>query len=170
MKVTLYNAISADGFIATADGDSNWVSSADETYFEREMKQAGCIVVGRKTFEQFKGDLYPVDGITNFVITGNSGKEETTGNLIITKQRPKDILDAAAKIGHDSVLLVGGGITNTSFLQDRLIDEVILSVHALLLGDGISLFEGANRRVNLSKLNVTELADGLVQIRYRVRY
>lgn len=54
------------------------------------------------------------------------------------------------------------------YLLAGLIDEVFLSVHPLILGDGIKLFEGAETDIKLEFLDQKELGEGLVQLHYRV--
>ena len=41
MKITLYAAISIDGFIAKKDGDSNWVSEIDTKLFYKKIAERG---------------------------------------------------------------------------------------------------------------------------------
>lgn len=169
MKVRLYNAISLDGFIAKKDGDSDWVSEADWETFEAEMQQAGCIVVGRKTFEQYQGELYPVEGILNIVMTKDESKLNEEGNVIYTNNNPEEIIQLAQDKNVNYILLIGGGNANASFIEKGLVDEVVVTVHPLLLGDGIRLFESGEIFQNLEKLSVSELADDLIQIIYKVK-
>ena len=79
MKLTLYNAVSIDGFIAKLDGDSDWVSESDAEIFESTCQKAGCIVMGKTTFEQFKGSLYPMKGVQNIVMSASSNHALTGG-------------------------------------------------------------------------------------------
>ena len=168
MKLTLYNAISIDGFIATQDGDSEWVSEVDVEYFEAEMERAGCIVVGRKTFDQYRDELYPVPGITNIVLTSDPDSGPPYDNVKYTDEEPASVLKLAESMGHDEILLVGGGKANGSFFDVGLIDEIILSVHPLILGDGIRLFESDSKLAKLELLSSQQLDEGLVQLKYRV--
>lgn len=64
-------ATSIDGYIAKKNGDSDWVSEVDAANFEQKIKEMGCIIVGRKTFDQYQGDLYPVPDVTNIVLSSN---------------------------------------------------------------------------------------------------
>jgi len=169
MKVKLYNAISLDGFIARKDGDSDWVSETDWPVFESEMQKAGCIIVGRKTFEQFLDELYPVEGVTNIVLTTDEGKEKEEGNVVYTAKSPSDVLELAKSKGYDTCLLIGGGNANASFIEKNLIDEVMVTVHPLILGDGIRLFESSEVDIQLERIETKELDEGLVQIIYKVK-
>lgn len=168
MKITLYMATSIDGFIAKKDGDSDWVSPVDSGIFEQKIKEKGCIVVGRRTFNQYHGELYPVKGVTNIVLTSNKTETDNADEAIYVSS-PEEAVKAAQGKGHTEILLIGGGTTNGLFLKAGLIDEVFLSVHPLILGDGIKLFENSEVNLSLEKLEAKELDEGLTQLHYKVR-
>jgi len=167
MKVTLYMAISIDGFIAKKDGDSDWVSPVDSANFEQKIKEKGCIIVGRRTFDQYRGDLYPVKNVLNIVLTSSSSQKSGEDNVAYA-QSPSEAVKIAQEKGHEQALLIGGGTTNGLFLKEYIIDEVFLSVHPLILGDGIKLFEKVETDIKLELLDQKELGEGLMQLHYRV--
>lgn len=167
MKTTVYCATSIDGFIATKDGDSDWVSRADTPYFEAEIKNAACIVIGGKTFRQFEGDLFPVKDIVNIVLTSDTGLAAKYPGSVFTATSPKEIIKLAKEKGYENILLVGGGNMNGAFLREGLIDEVIVDIHPLILGDGIKLFENAGVKANFEKISEQVLEDGLVLVKYK---
>src|SRR3972149_942623 len=168
MKITLYMAISIDGYVAKKDGDSDWVSEIDTKNFEREIKEKGCIILGRRTFKQYEGELYPVKDVTNIVLTTNSSIENSYPNVIYVNS-PKEAIETATNKGHDEALLIGGGTTNGLFFKEGLIDEVILSVHPLILGDGIKLFEDVEKMLELQLLNTEEIGNGIIQLVYKAK-
>jgi dihydrofolate reductase len=167
MKVTLYNAISIDGFIATPDGNSDWVNEADIPYFEKEIERCGCIIIGRKTFDQYEGELYPLKGITNIVMTTNPERERKYKDLIFTDKSPGDVLKMVKELGFEEVLLVGGGTTNASFLDAGLIGEIIVDVHPLVLGEGIKLFESKSQLTEFELVSTKSIDNGLVILTYK---
>jgi len=161
-------AISIDGYVAKKDGDSDWVSEIDTKNFEREIKEKGCIILGRRTFKQYEGELYPVKDVTNIVLTTNSSIENSYPNVIYVNS-PKEAIETATNKGHDEALLIGGGTTNGLFFKEGLIDEVILSVHPLILGDGIKLFEDVEKFLELQLLNTEEIGNGIIQLVYKAK-
>lgn len=167
VNVTLYMAVSIDGYIATKDGNSDWVSEADATFFQKEIAKAGCIIVGRKTFEQFYGDLYPIANVTNIVVSKKKHKTSNDKNVVFVSSVRRALKTAVQK-KHKKVLLIGGGTINSAFLKANLIDEIILSVHSHILGEGIHLFEGYEGIVTLQYQSSKTLSEGLTQLRYRV--
>ena len=162
-------AISIDGFIAKKNHDSDWVSEVDSEIFEAKIKKARCLIVGRKTFEQYKGELYPMAGVLNVVLTNNKSKLQETKNIIITNKSPKDIVKYLEGKGFKEIIVIGGGNLNASFLKENLIDEIFLSIHPLILGDGIKLFENIEKFVELRLLEVKKLKEDLIQLHYKVK-
>lgn len=157
------NAVSLDGFISTLEGDSDWV--ADDEVFQEVAEKHDCLLVGRNTYEQYKGEIYPVKNVVNVVLTSNPEKfaGEGTESLMFLNGRPGDVLDQLGALGFRNVMLAGGADTNGRFAQEGLINEVVLDVHPILLGEGKSLLGGFTGGLQL-KDSQTVKHDGFTQI------
>ncbi len=165
MKVILHLAISADGFIAKTNGDSDWVAPADEILFTNRIQEAGCIVVGKKTFEQYQGAIYPVEGVFNIVLTRN---QDATFRGATVATSAQEAIKRATNEGCSGVLIAGGGHTSAAFLEANLIDEIYFSVYPLIFGEGIKPFEGQPFNKKLELLGTKNLGDGLTELHYKV--
>ncbi len=163
MKVILHLATSCDGFIAKKDGDSDWVSPTDSKIFLKRAKSSDAIIIGRKTFEQYKGDLYPIPHIYNIVLTKKKASYKNT----ICATSPRQALQIAKKLGLKNILVAGGGKTSAAFLKASLIDEIFLNVHPLALGSGISVFEGLQSTKKIKLIGSKLLGQGLVELHYK---
>ncbi len=165
MKILLYNAVSLDGFIARKNFDSDWVSPKDSELFESRCKKAGCIIVGRHTFEMYP-DLYPMPGVLSIVLSSTqSGKSQGFEHVA----NPGEAVALANKLGYEDVILVGGAKANASLFSAGFIDEVILDVHPFYLGDGIGVFGDSGLAPALELISATTPGDGLVQLHYKVK-
>lgn len=51
MKVIMYMAISANGLIASPDDSASWVSTEEWDSYSLAVRSAGCLVVGRRTYQ-----------------------------------------------------------------------------------------------------------------------
>jgi dihydrofolate reductase len=67
-----------------------------------------------------------------------------------------------------SIWLMGGGDLISSFLDEHAIDEFIVSVVPVFIGDGIPLISRRHRHVPLKLQSIERFDDGLVQLHYRV--
>ncbi len=167
VKVILYMAVSVDGFIAKEDGDSDWVSPIDSEVFEAKTKEVGCIVVGRKTFEQYYGEIYPLEGVKNIVLTHRPDAQKESPNVFFADS-PEHAIKIAEAANLRAILVVGGGQTNSAFLNKNLIDEIFLTVHPLILGKGIKIFEDFEGDRNLRLIKIKPLTKDLIQLHYQV--
>jgi len=64
---------------------------------------------------------------------------------------------------------VGGGEVSAECLRLRLADEVRYSIVPMLIGDGISFFQGLDKDVALHLLEATAYKSGVVALRYEIR-
>jgi len=168
MKLTVYMAISIDGLITCGDNDSDWVSDNDWEQFYSYIKANDAVIMGRKTMEQF-GEDFPIEGPLNIVLTNNTDLHKESDNLIILSASPQEIIDLAVKKGLNNLLLIGGSETNKQFIEAGLVDEIVLSVHPLVIGRGLHLFGSDPLDVNLELVSTKAINNELVQIVYEVR-
>lgn len=159
-------AISIDGYIAKTDWDSDWVSEADIDIFDKLIKKSWWIILWHKTFEQYKWILYPVRWVQNIVISSTQNEKEIDTSFV---KNTDEALQVGQKNNLNQVLLIGWGITNTSFIKENKIDEIILSIHPIILGTGIKLFENIEIEKKLNFISSKSLNEELVQIHYSVK-
>jgi dihydrofolate reductase len=170
VKVLFYPAISLDGFIAKPDGDSNWVTEEDELVFAEEVRRAGCVIVGRKTFEQYK-NIYPFSDATTFVCTSGDSRNHEPANphLKYVSGDAEQIVDQIQAAGFSNAVLSGGAETNGRFAEAQAIDEMLVSIYPLFFGSGLPIFGDRDIQLNLELLHTRKLSDGVIQYRYKVR-
>ena len=68
-----------------------------------------------------------------------------------------------------SIWFVGGGEVSAECLRLGLADEVRYSIVPMLIGHGISFFQGLDTDVALHLLETTAYKSGIVALRYEVR-
>lgn len=160
-------AISVNGYIAGLGDDTDWVSDTDWSVFSGMVRESGFIVMGRVTYEA-SGSDFPYEGAINVVITRDKSKHKQEEDIIFTDRTPKEIIQMATEKGYDQILLIGGGQTNALFMNERLVDEIVVSVHPIMLAGGVHLFEGLLKDVNLKFKSMNQLQEDLVQLNYTV--
>ncbi len=168
MKVTMLPGISLDGFIALPNGDSySWVNQADEARYSASVERAGCILVGNTTFQQYREDFNSRKNVINFVCT-NGDKPEDTDTVKYMSGTPKEILDKIKAYNFDELIVCGGGEINGMFASAGLVDEIVVGIQPVVLGEGIPLFGSYKPRLNLELVSVNQDVEGVVQNHYRV--
>ncbi len=169
--ITLYIASSLDGYIARKDGRVDWLFTDDDYGYTDFLNGIGTIVMGRTTYEQLLtfGE-YPYEGKEVFVVSrsraGQRDKHVTfAGPEIIEKIRGIRAGDGDGK----RIWLVGGAQLVRLFVSERLFDEIIISIHPVILGSGIPLFLPQESEIWLDFVSCTSFPGGLVQVVYTVK-
>jgi dihydrofolate reductase len=168
MKLTLYVAISIDGLISKGSDDTEWVSKTDWAQFYKYIKSSDAVIMGRRTMDQFDANDFPIKGPTNIVLTNNPLLRKETKNLIIMSGTPLDVVSKAKAKGFKKLLLIGGAQTNREFIKANLIDEIVVSMHPLAIGNGLQLFGSEPLDVKLKPISTKLIKNELVQIVYKV--
>ena len=172
MHVTLFMAISLNGIVADESGSEDFISDANWDVFCELAREKGGLIIGRKTLEAVKtwGTDYSfevLDDIPRVVMTA-SGSNKIGPNYIIASS-PQDALEKLSERGLRSVLVGGGPTVNSSFLKEGLVDEIIFNIEPVLVGKGKSVFAPEDFQTNLKFDSMKELADGIIQVRYKVK-
>ena len=173
-KVIVHIATSADGYIARSDGDLQWLTSrpAPKGFYGMNefMKTIDTTVLGRKTYEISLGLGAKFDSKKGRTIVYSrqappadapSGVEFVNGAIGPFVSRLRE------EAGKD-IWLMGGGDLIASFLDEQAIDEFVISVVPVFIGDGIPLIARRHRHVPLELQSVERFDDGLVQLHYHI--
>jgi dihydrofolate reductase len=172
-KIKLYIASSLDNYIASEDGGIEWLFSDADYGYEKFYDSIDTILVGRKTYEQsLRFDEYPYKGKKVYVFTRKAKveKEKKTSDVeYIDGDIPEFVKRLTQQLGRGKdIWLLGGGEIVSIFLNADLVDELILSIHPIILGNGIPLFNTIRKRVNLRLIESIPFASGLVQLHYNI--
>jgi dihydrofolate reductase len=168
MKLIWSPAVTLDGNIAMADGNSDWPTETDGNLFQELVKDCGAVIVGRKTFEQYKGEVFPIEGATTYVWTHEPETGDTFAEVEYVSGEPTDVLAILEQKGHANCVLAGGTITNNSFMGAGLVDEITATVYPLLFGKGMGLLTLDNFEAKLELLETKSIGDGVVRNHYKV--
>lgn len=164
---------SADGYIARPDGDLEWLTSRPKPAgfygLGDFMKSIDTKLLGRKTYEMSRRMGARADSKIRTVVFSRhappadvpSGVEFVTGEIgpYISRLREQP--------GKD-IWLMGGGELIASCLDAGVIDEFVVTVAPVFIGDGIPLIARRHRHVPLDLRSVERFDDGVVQLRYGV--
>ncbi len=175
MKITVNMAISLDGFIARSNGDVSWLDAyqqdPNEDYgFGAFFASVDVLVMGRKTFEKVLSFGEWPYGDKRVVVLSGAGVEipERLRSMVECWSGAADEIAGRLKSEGIEHVYLDGGSTVRDFLAAGLVDSMILTRVPILLGNGISLFDGLSAEVSLSHIATRSYASGLVQSEYEV--
>ena len=175
-KVVLYISLSLDGYIATKDDDLSWLSIVEkkgEDYgYEAFNKTVDTYIVGRKTYDKvlsLTGGQFPQAAHLDCYVVTRSQREPENGVTFYNGDLSVLINNLKSKPGKN-IYCDGGAQIVQLLMKNDLIDEYIISVIPIILGEGKRLFLGGSPMQNLKALPSNYYDSGLVQLRYnRVR-
>lgn len=176
MKASVFIATSLDGFIARENGGLDWLPGigtgpAEEDYGYKEfMDSVDALVMGRHSYEKvLTFGQWPYEDKPVVVLSSRSVDipEKIAPWVTSMSGAPAEIVARLSEQGKKH-LYVDGGKTIQTFLDARLIQQLIITRIPILLGSGIPLFGPLRRDVNLRHAGTRQYASGLVQSTYEV--
>ncbi|MBI2670593.1 dihydrofolate reductase family protein [Candidatus Woesearchaeota archaeon] len=163
-------AMSVNGYIARTSGEEDFLSDKNWFIFSKIAKEIGCLIVGRKTYEvvsSWKGYNFDDIKAKKIIISKNNNFKVNKSYLIASS--PTDSINKAKSLGFKKVLVSGGSRVNTSFIKEGLINEIILNVEPIILGNGIKLFAEGNFITKLKLLDIKKVSNNITQLHYKVK-
>jgi dihydrofolate reductase len=170
----VFIATSLDGYIADKEGGLDWLFSIPNPQqidmgYNAFINQIDAIVMGRKTFETVCGFECPWPYTKPVFVLSKSIKsvadtyadkvELVSGNL-------NEVVKSLHQKGHQR-LYVDGGSTIQSFLQEDLIDDLILTTIPVLLGGGSPLFGDLAKPIDFEFVSSKVYLDKVPQVHYK---
>ncbi|MBD2177988.1 dihydrofolate reductase [Pseudanabaena sp. FACHB-1998] len=167
-KLVLYIATSLDGYVARNSGEVDWLFTDQDYGYEDFYGSIDRLIMGRNTYEQIQswGD-YPYPDKVGFVFSGTIQSDRDENVTFVSSDLVGFVKDLKKQGGKD-IWLVGGAAIAKPCLENNLIDKFILSIHPIILGEGIPLFTSPLPTLNLVLEQSQSFNTGLVQLTYSV--
>ena len=174
MNAIAFIACSMDGYIAKSDGDIEWLTSipnpTESDYgFGEFFETVDAVLMGRNTFIMVdKMNYWPYSKMV-YVWSNTLGpldkKYEDKARII--HGDVEEIIIQLERFGIKRIY-VDGGKTIQSFLQNNLLDEIILTTISIVLGNGIPLFAKQEKEIEFD-LYRTQMVDKYMVTNYYKR-
>ncbi|WP_010251209.1 dihydrofolate reductase family protein [Myroides injenensis] len=171
-QVILYISCSIDGYIAQVNDDLsflNIVAQEGEDYgYNSFISSVDTVILGKRTYDwvtKATGEYHHLDK-ESYVITHRELPKE--GNVHFYNGDISELIMSLKKKQGANIFCDGGAQIVHALLNERLIDEVIISFIPILLGGGIKLFNEGFPLQNLKLLSSKNYPSGLVQLHYSI--
>jgi dihydrofolate reductase len=165
--------MSLDGFIADAEGGTEWLV-ADPTYDPGPFfASIDTVLMGRVTYEgAVKQGMRAYPNLRNIVFSRSLSPSDYPEVTVIATDAA-DAVDHIRREPGKDLWLCGGGVLFRSLLGAGLVDTVELGISPLLLGRaGVPMLPAAQGLSSLVRLELTRhtaLTSGLLVLEYAVR-
>lgn len=170
-KIIYYVATSLDGFIARTDGSFDFFVNDDELvadFFASLKSDYGAVVMGRATYEVglAAGVTNPYPWLDTHVV---SRSMESSPDEAVNIVRDLEAVEQLRLGDGDPIWLCGGGTLATEMMARGLVDELVLKVNPVVIGDGIPLFRPLERPHVLAAMGAPKVyTSGIAVTRFSV--
>lgn len=175
VRTVYYVAASLDGYIADAENSQKWhgaFSGAEgrDADFREFFTRVGALVMGAATYRTFQSagpDSWEYGRIPTWVFThhefpGIAGADITFVRGDVAEFHPDIVADAEGR----DIWVVGGGNLAGQFMDQGLVDEMVLTVIPVALGGGRPLMPVTAATEPAALVESHALGQGLMQLHY----
>jgi dihydrofolate reductase len=174
VSVICHRTMSLDGFIAGRDDSMDWVFKHGEptAMVTETMNRTGAILAGRRWYELARERWNGVDGIYDgawkgpvFVLTHRPPEDGDPRITFLSDGIEQAVATAAAAAKGNDLEIFGASLTRQC-LEAGLLEEIIVHIAPVLLGEGVQLY-GGDQQVELERIALGE-AESLTDLHLRV--
>ncbi len=171
-KLVLFIATSLDGYIAAIDDSLEWlfqVEGEGDNGYSEFYGTVDTVIMGRRTYDWLLAqelEEFPYKNKACYVYTRSS--REDNENVTFVNENIFQFANKLKAQEGKNIWLVGGGELLQSFIEEKLVDELIITIAPTILGEGIPLFKKGDYQLNLS-LKSTRTFNQFVELHYEVK-
>jgi dihydrofolate reductase len=163
--------MSLDGYIAKPNDDLSFLSIVEkdgEDYgYADFVSSIDTVIIGRKTYDWVMKQVgeFPHADKNAYIITRTA--RPTIGKTIFYTGDLTDLVRKLKSENGKNIFCDGGAEIVNELLNNDLLDELIISVIPILIGNGTRLFKDGRPEQKLKLLNVKTFDTGLTQLHYK---
>ncbi|GAB4046622.1 dihydrofolate reductase family protein [Spirosoma litoris] len=173
MRTIILNlAVSLDGYIEGPNGEYDWCFTDQDYGMTDFLARIDALFMGRKTYELLTNPDEPASNYSfpdyQRCVFSNTLQEVESGFELIRGDMKTQVSELKSQPGKD-IWLFGGADLTAAFLEEGLVDELLLAIHPIILGGGKPLFTKIKERINLTLINSKTYSSGLVSVSYKLK-
>jgi dihydrofolate reductase len=188
-RVIWHITMSIDGFIAGPNDSMDWAvrewsgdgtNTADievdrSTVADHVLRSAGAILGGRRWYDAAQRLHDGVDGIYGgkwrgpvFVLTHRPPDEAAHRSVTFLSVPLAEALATARTAANGDNIVIFGANVARQCVRDRLLNEIVIHVAPVLLGDGVRLYESVGTDPLVLRRTHVALTGQLTDLRFEV--
>jgi dihydrofolate reductase len=169
MKISIYIAVSANGFISNSRNVPDWLSQEYVQGFDLHCQRTKAVIMGKTTYDILAPDYLPLKNEgTTVVLTSNKQVTSNNPTVVFTQLSASEIAQMLHEKGHSEAVIIGGATVISAFIKAGLVDDIYFVMEPVLFGSGLPLLKGFDTEVKLELVEVTKLNGNTVHLHYAV--
>lgn len=172
-RIQCYIATSIDGYIARKDHSIDWLESitvpegSDMGYGEF-YGHIDTVIMGRQTYDEVMGFgvPWPYTDTKCYIATTDANYKTQTPNTHLVTHIDQNWIDEIKSESQQNIWLIGGGSLVSHFMKLDVLDDLMISIIPVVLGDGISLFPEIPPETHFNLSKVSDFGNDVVMLHY----
>lgn len=170
-NLILYISCSLDGYIAKPNDDLSFLDPVQiegEDYgYNNFMATVDTVILGRKTYDWIinQGFEFPHSDKETYVITRNARPNK--GNITFYGGSLRALVTELKSKDGKNIFCDGGSEIVNQLLEEKLFDELIISIIPVMVGNGTRLFKDGRPDQQLVLMSNKSFDSGLLQLHYK---
>lgn len=172
-KISLFIAMSLDGYIAKPNDDLSFlklVEKEGEDYGYAEFtSKIDTIIIGRKTYDYVVNEIgasHYDNGQRDIYVITRTERPQVGRTTFYTGNITELVKQLKSENGKN-IYCDGGAEVINELLKHNLLDEFIISVIPVFLGNGTRLFKDGRPEQTLEFITAKTFETGLAQLHYK---
>ncbi|MEK5148438.1 dihydrofolate reductase family protein [Psychrobacillus sp. FSL K6-4615] len=171
-KIVLFIATSLDGYIATEDDSLEWLFNVEgegDNGYSEFYDTVDTVIMGRRTYDwllEQESESFPYKGKECYVFSRTVSKDNE--NVKFFSENVVDFTNQLKNKEGKNIWVMGGGDLIHSFINDKLVDEMIITVSPVLIGKGIPLFKEVDFETELTLKSINSF-NQFAELHYEVK-
>jgi dihydrofolate reductase len=180
-RLSVFNAVSVDGYFTDQKGDMSWAHRSDpewDAFAAENAGGGGVLLLGRITYEMMAsywptpqamkdnpGVAKGMSRLTKIVFSRTLEKPAWQNTQVVKGDIAATVRQLKQESGSNLVIL-GSGTIVSQLTQARLVDEYQVVLVPVVLGRGRTMFEGVERKLDLTLKTSRHFKNGNVVLWY----
>lgn len=182
MRTQYYTATSLDGFLATEDDSVDWLfplGDINSSSYPEFISNVGALAMGAATYEWMLrnaekvaaevGSPWPYTQPTWIFSSRQLPMVEGANIRLFNGDVRRAHAEMRSAAGTKNIWIVGGGDLAGQFYDAGLLDELIIQIGSVTLGEGKPLFPRRVLSPVLRLMTVNQMGTDMVELRYEVQ-
>jgi dihydrofolate reductase len=183
-KLIVFNSISLDGYFTGANGDLSWAHGGNDdedynSFIAGNASGGGQLLFGRITYEMMAG-FWPTpqamqtmpkvaEGMNSMqkVVFSRTLNSVSWNNTRLVKSNLAAEVRRMKNEPGKGIAILGSGTIVSQLTQEGLIDEYQVVVNPVVLGDGRTMVDGVQNKLNLKLTTSRTFKNGKLYLCYQ---
>ena len=177
----MFNLVTLDGYFEGLNREIDWHNVDDEfnEFAIEQLNSTDLLLFGRITYE-LMASYWPTEtaikndpivagkmnSLPKIVFSKTLSSVEWNNTRLVKENVAEEVLKRKQQPGND-MFIFGSADLSITFIKHGLIDEYRIIVNPVVLGSGIPLFKGIDRKLNLKLIKTRAFKSGNVLLYYK---